>query len=239
MTALIAEWFWLFALIMFAARSLDARAEDSDIPRDVLKGIEAMKPLPVDGFQVVQSQGRLLLVSTNGHYVVTGRIMDLWNLIEVRSVADVERTERIPLAHLGLSARQLGGVSVGKSEPREAVTVFLDPASSQSQEILPRLRELGNAHRVDLVFVPALAQRAAVARALICHPEAVAPFFNNTRVPEPQPEGDACGVAELQRARVTVQLLGIHTLPFSIAPNGATLAGAPKEYAQFIASNQE
>jgi hypothetical protein len=238
-TALIPDWFWLFALALFAVTTLDANAADADIPRDVLKGIEAMKPLPADGFQVVQSQGRLLLVSTNGHYVVMGRILDLWNGIEVHAVADVERTERIPLAHLGLSARQLGGVSVGKSEQRESVTVFLDPGSSQSQQILPRLRELASTHRVDLVFVPALAERAAVARALICHPEAVAPFFNNTRLPEPQAEGDPCGVAELQRARVTVQLLGIHTLPFSIAPNGATLSGAPTEYAQFIASNQE
>ncbi len=56
----------------------------ADVPHDVLKGIEAMRRLPAEGFHIVESQGRLLLVSTNGHYVVSGgRILDLWNQIEI------------------------------------------------------------------------------------------------------------------------------------------------------------
>ncbi|MFL6600819.1 MAG: hypothetical protein ACJ8R9_05755 [Steroidobacteraceae bacterium] len=239
MRAPLIDWIWVLVLIWFASVTVTAAAADSDIPHDVLKGIEAMKPLPAEGFQVVQAQGRILLVSTNGHYVVTGRILDLWNSIEVRSVADVEKTERIPLSHLGLTARQLGGVSLGKSEVREAVTVFVDPGSPQSQELLPQLRELARSRRIDLVFVPAQPNRAALARAFICHPESATAFLETTRLPEPLPDGDGCGVGELQRARVTIQLLGVHTLPFSIAPNGATAAGAPKDYARFVATNQE
>src|ERR1700730_14878860 len=149
MRALLIDWVCVFVLIWLAAATMQAQAADSDIPHDVLKGIDAMRSLPAEGFQVVQSQGRILLVSTNGHYVVTGRIMDLWNSIEIHSVADVDKTERIPLAHLGLSAQSLGGLSVGKSEAREAVTVFMDPASRQSQELLQPLRDLAKQRRVD------------------------------------------------------------------------------------------
>jgi hypothetical protein len=239
MIMFLSERPWLLVLLLLALSALKVEATEPDIPRDVLKGIEAMKPLPVDGFQVIQSQGRIFLASTNGHYVVTGRIMDLWNGVEIHSVADVDRTERIPLSHLGLSARQLGGVSVGKNEAREAVTVFVDPASAQSQQLLPVLREISRSRRIDLVFIPALPERAGIARALICHPESASAFFESARLPQPPPDADTCGVAELQRARVTVQLLGVHTLPFSIAPNGATLVGTPKDYPRFIADNQE
>jgi thiol:disulfide interchange protein DsbC len=198
-----------------------------------------MKPLPADGFQIIQSQGRIFLVSGNGHYIVSGRVLDLWNGIEVRSVSDVEKTERIPLAHLGLSAHILGGTSVGRSEKREAVTVFLDPGSSQTQQLLPALRQLASERRVDLVFIPAQPSRAGLSRALICHPDWVPRFFNGTAALNPEPDAESCGIGELQRARVTAELLGIRTLPFSIAPNGATVVGAPKDYQRFVAQNQE
>jgi thiol:disulfide interchange protein DsbC len=229
----------LIVLLAGPWMSLVARAADPDIPTDVLKGIEAMKPLPAEGFEVIQSQGRLLLVSTNGHFVVSGRIFDLWNTIEVHSVADVDRTARIPLAHLGLTAQSLGGVSLGKSEAREAVTVFMDPGSPQSQQLLAPLRELARQRRVDLVFVPAQPARAGLSRAFICHPEMAKSFFESTRLPDPPADTDPCGTGELQRARVTAQLIGVRTLPFSIAPNGATVSGVPKNYAQFISANQE
>jgi hypothetical protein len=64
-------------------------------------------------------------------------------------------------------------------------------------------------------------------------------FFETTRLPDPMPGADPCGAGELQRAQVTIQLLGIRTLPLSIAPNGVSVAGAPQDYARFIAGNQE
>src|SRR5579884_2875490 len=92
--------FLVMASTIAASVAAMAQTPDVDIPADVLKSIEAMKPLPADQFQIVQSQGRIFLVSANGHYVVSGRVLDLWNGVEVRSVADIEKTERIPLAHL-------------------------------------------------------------------------------------------------------------------------------------------
>jgi len=230
-------------LLLAIAPVLLVRAADTagntEFPRDVLKGIDAMKRLPVEGFQIVESQGRLLLVSTNGHYVVTGgRILDLWNLVEVRSVADVTATERIPVARLGLEAKSLGGFSTGRGQG-SAVTVFLDPASADSRKILPELRTLAAARRVDVVFIPAQASRAGVSRALICDRAAAQAFFDEGRVPAALPDSERCGIEQLQRARITVQLLGIHGVPFSIAPNGVTASGIPQNYGAFVAANLE
>jgi thiol:disulfide interchange protein DsbC len=220
--------------------SADLPAAEADFPRDALKGIDAMRRLPADGFHVVESQGRLLLVSTNGHYVVTGgRILDLWNQVEVRSVADVDGTLRLPLARMGIDAKALGGLIAGQESAKQRVTAFLDPGSAESRKLLPLLRELAPNYRLDLIFVPAQPQRAGISRALICDRQAALAFFNEARAPAALPDSNSCGEKELERARVTVHLLGITSLPFTVSPNGATVAGIPKNYAAFVTANQE
>lgn len=215
-------------------------AVSAEVPRDVLKGIEAMRRLPADGFHIVESQGRLLLVSTNGHYVVSGgRILDLWNQIEVKSVADVEGTLRMPLARMGIDASGLGGVVVGQSDASHRVTAFIDPGSPESRKLLPNIRDLAKTYRLDVVFVPAQPARAGLSRALICDHQAALRFIANAQLPAPLPDSERCGQKELERARVTVQLLGITSLPFTVAPNGATVSGTPTDYAAFIATNLE
>jgi thiol:disulfide interchange protein DsbC len=213
---------------------------DEEFPRDVLKGIEAMRRLPAEGFHVVESQGRLLLVSTNGHYVVSGgRLLDLWNQLEVKRVSDLDRTLRLPLSRMGINAATLGGLVVNETGAQGRVTVFLDPGSPESRKLLPVLRTLSTSHRVELIFVPAQPARAGVSQALICNPSLATTFFEQGAVPEPQPEPSSCGREGLERARVTVQLLGIQTLPFTVAGNGVTSAGIAEHYADFVKTNQE
>lgn len=217
-----------------------AIAAEKDFPSDALKGIDAMRRLPADGFHLVESQGRLLLVSTNGHYVVTGgRVLDLWNQVEVKSVADVEGTLRMPLARMGIQADAFGGLVAGQPNSAQRVTAFLDPGSTESRKLLPLLRDLGKHYRIEVIFVPAQPQRAGTSRALICDPQAALAFYQESRVPSPLPDSNECGQKQLERARVTVQLLGITSLPFTVSPNGATVAGTPKNYTAFVTANLE
>ena len=205
----------------------------------VLQGIDAMRRLPEEGFHLIEAQGQLMLVSTNGHFVVTGgRLIDLWNDVEVTRVADLDRTQRLPLARMGIRAQELGGVSVGTLDAEKFATVFLDPASPETAKLLPQLRSLMTTYRLDVVFVPARAERATVSRALICDHEAASVFLSTGAKPEPPAAGDSCGLKELERARTTVHLLGIRTLPFTVAPNGSTVAGSPDQYSKFVAENQ-
>lgn len=217
-----------------------APERDPTISRDVLQGIDAMRKLPVEGFHVVETHGRLLLVSTNGHYVVSGgRILDLWNQVEIHSVADVDATLRLPLAHMGIKTSELGGAHIGAAESAQVVTVFLDPGSPETQRLLPELRSLSATYGVDVVFVPAKPSRADVSRALICDPAAAHTFLMEGRAPAPLAPGQKCGEQELARARVTVHLLGIEVLPYTVAGNGTPIVGHPKDYAALVAANRE
>lgn len=230
------------ALVMHVCVNQVAAAADPSgpAPRDVLKGIEAMRRLPAEGFHIVQSQGRLLVVSTNGHFAISGgRILDLWNNVEIRSVNDVEASTRLPLARLGIRAEALGGVSWGRKDKSQGATVFLDPGSAESRKFLPALRAAAAQHRIDVVFIPAQPARAGLSRALICDPAAAVAFLERATSPQPLASEQKCGIKELERARVTVELLGITTLPFSVAPNGATVSGATEDLSKWIAANGE
>lgn len=234
---------WSTCLLCASSLALGAggaSAQSPEFPRDVLSGIDAMRRLPVEGFHIVESQGRLLLVSTNGHYAVMGgRILDLWNSVEIRSVADVDQTLRIPLHRMGIEIDELGAVRVGQGPEDTAVTVFLDPASPETRKVLPKIQSLLGRYAFNVVFVPAQATRKNASRALICTPEAGRDFVRTGHHAAVAPEGDPCGATELQKNMVVVSLLGIDVLPFTIAPNGATQAGIPEQYEAFIAANLE
>ena len=234
---------WLTRLLFAATLAFltgRASAQSPEFPRDVLSGIDAMQRLPVDGFHIVESQGRLLLVSTNGHYAVMGgRILDLWNSVEIHSVSDVDQTLRIPLHRMGIKLDELGAVTVGQGAQEAAVTVFLDPASPETHRILPKIQSLLGRYAFNVVFVPAQATRKNASRALICAPEAGRDFVRTGHQATVVADGDPCGTAELQKNMVVVSLLGIDVLPFTIAPNGATQAGIPEQYDAFIAANLE
>jgi len=205
-------------------------AEHSLGSKELLQGIESMRRISADAWYLVQAQDRVMLVSVNGHYAATNlKLIDLWNQLEVKSIADLSASERIPLGRMGIKAKALGGVSVGPPAD-DPITVFLDPASPETQKLIPRLREIAQAKRVDLIFVPAQPSRAATTRALICNPQAAQNFLSGARLPEPPASDDRCGMGELEKARVTLQLLGIVTLPYTIAPNGLGIAGIPDNY---------
>lgn len=211
---------------------------DPALARQLLKGVDSMRRLPVDGFHLVEAQGHLLVVSTNGHYAITGgRILDLWNQLEIHKASDVDATLRLPLAKMGIKASELGGVSVGRSDAPEGVTVFLDPGSPQTRQILPELRSLAQRYRLDVVYVPAQPARVDLARALICNKQAGLAFFESGQVPQGLASSPSCGEKELERARITVHLLGIDVLPYTVAPDGSPVAGHPANYLAQVTAN--
>ena len=221
---------------LLALAAIPAFAEPAGFPSHVLNGIDALQKLPAEGFHVVESQGRTLLVSTNGHYVVLGgRILDLWNQVEIRRVADVPKTQRIPLNRLRLDLDDLGGVTIGDGPQ---VVVFLDPLSKETPRLLEEIRALQSAYQFRLVFMPARADRRRTSQARACSPADARRFIHTGETPKSIPGDPGCGKAPLQKTLVTASLLGIKSVPFTIAPNGATIQGHSANYRGFLEENR-
>lgn len=227
----------VIASVAWLCASAFVHAETSGFPADVVRGIDAMARLPVRGFSVVESQGRMLLMSDNGHYVIVGgRLLDMWNQTEVHSVSDVRKTERIPVRRMGLTADKFGGLTLGQG-PR--VMVWLDALGAETRAVLDQIGKLRDRFTFEVVWLPALPQRKDANRALICSKRAAEQYVR-TADPEPlrAPAGD-CGREELAKTLTTAAVLGIDRVPFSIAPNGQTLIGASRTFAEFLAQNLE
>ena len=210
-------------------------------PQGILDDIDAMATLPAQAFHVVESGGRTTLVSSNGHYaVVNGELWDMWNGFRIRSVADVQRSLAIPIQRLGIS-EALAGITLQTvaEPPGGRVTLFLDPAAPEGVSAVTAARRLLDRYAFRLVFVPAHQGRYAASQSLLCSQSAAQGFVISGQVARNTPPGQRCGLDAMHRNITLVQVLGIDTLPFTVAPNGMVLPGVPAAYGQFLADNEE
>ena len=211
-------------------------------PEGMLDDIDAMAQLPARAFHVVESNGRTVMVSSNGHYAVfNGELWDMWNGFRIRSVEDVERSKAIPLERLGLADSALEGITLqGVAEPPGGrVTVFLDPGAPEGADAVRAARALLARYSFRLVFVPAHEGRQPATQALLCTAAAARAFVLSGTVARQAPAEPRCGLEAMHRNLALVQVLGIDALPFTIAPNGVVLPGAATGYGAFLAANEE
>lgn len=229
--------YWLVgSLALVAAASVVAEEPDeAEMARQLLKGVDAMRRLPVDGFHLVEAQGHLLVVSNNGHYaIIGGRVLDLWNRLEIRKASDIDATLRLPLAKMGINPDEFGGITVGKTDSSQTITVFLDPGSPKSTDMLPELQALGKRYKLQVIYVPALPARTPISRALMCDKRAALSYFETGKIPTDLVSSPSCGERELDRARITVHLLGIDVLPYTVTADGTPISGHPKDYMNLV-----
>lgn len=216
-------------------------AQTNDWNNRMIQGIDAMQRLQVKRFSVVESQGRLFLISDNGQYVVPDvDLRDMWNGVRITSVADVKRSFAIPLDRMNIGDDDLGGIMIGKrvtGEPKP-VTLFIDPASPETQKILPAVRQFASTYPFRLVFVPARVERNRATEALLCSREAAQEFVRTGVVPDVGTQ-DRCGMDATRKNIMLVQVLNIDSLPFLLASNGRASAGVPENLADFLSENVE
>lgn len=88
--------------------------------------INAMKALPIDGFNMVEAGGETYFISRNGRFAFKGQLMDTWSKTPITRIEQVDSVmNRIPLADMKLNIDELGPVLVGKG--KTSVVVFVDP----------------------------------------------------------------------------------------------------------------
>lgn len=231
-----------FVLASLWAGSAAAQQALPGWPEGILEDIDGMVTLPARAFHVVESGGRTVMVSSNGHYaVLNGALWDMWNGFRIRSVEDVERSKAIPLARLGITDHALAGITLQSvaEPPGGRVTVFLDPAAQEGVDAIAAARGLLERYAFRLVFVPTHEGRYAATQGVLCVQTAAQAFVVSGRVARGAPPEPLCGLDAMHRNIALVQVLGIDALPFTVAPNGAVLPGVPSGYRAFLSKNEE
>ena len=198
--------------------------------------ISRMARLPAGGVQAVETtDGHLLFITDNGRYLFRGTVHDLWNGVELTSLAQAERLAgHIDLARLKLDPADLGAINDGIGRD---VVVFVDPDCEHCRALYADLPSLTHRYRFRLVPLPITAESQSLVLALHClastDPVAALKSLLEHDDQLPTPTG-TCGQGTAQRTLVTAQILGIRGTPFLIAPDGRLHQGRPDDLAAWL-----
>lgn len=211
-------------------------AQNFNFGQNTIGEIEAMAPLPSDGFNVIQAKGKLILVSKDGHYAIKGgRIFDAWNGLEVKTMADLEKSKRIPKKFRELPFEKMGVVSIGKKGAKE-ILVFLDPTTSKGKPIIDQLIGLSAKYLIRIMPIPARDEDAVETQRVIClSAKKQLLYLKGKKVELPEVKG--CDKGPLMRNVVTAMAIKVKKLPVVISTNGAKKEGE-FDVEEFISSNK-
>jgi thiol:disulfide interchange protein DsbC len=225
----------LLSMLVFSTAS--QAEENFSFGKGVVGDIEAMAPLPAEGFNLIQANGRLLLVSKDGHYAIKGgRILDAWHGFEIKTVGDLERSKRVPKKFRTLPWNQMGVITFGK-EKADEILAFLDPTTSKGQPIISQLVGLSSNYLIRIVPLPATDERAVTVERMLCLKSIDQMRYLKGEAVE-LPKRGSCDKGPLMRNVVTAMALRIKQLPRVVAPNGSAKSGA-FDIADFVNQNRK
>ena len=227
---------------------LAAPAAIADVRMDPLAGadIVEMITLPTSGLKAVQlGDGRMLLLTVEGRYVVAGRIYDTRLGREVDGFADLRRSIDTVGAELidRLDVDAMAPIRLGTGAHR--LLVFVDPLCPACHRLLGELRAFTADLTVLLLPVPADDRSGDLVARLHCagDPDLAARALFEAVDPEDawqrihrlaQLEDAACDRAPLVNRLAAAHLLDVRQVPFLIAADGRISRGAPPDLHAFL-----
>lgn len=230
-----------FLSVLMSASSMAQPAggvteKDAEMLKNVLKTqVDAAVKLPVQGMHMIEAGGKTLFVSDNGRIVIVGKIYDMWNNVELKGVGDVDKyAMKIDIGKLGVNLDELKPIVIGNGKLE--VVVFVDPNCPHCHKILQNAIRLKQ-YTFKFIPLPLLGPDSVEkVRKGLCHADKVAvskALVDNQW--EKIPVGEAnCGQLPAEKSIILARILGVTSIPFSIAPDGTIYQGVPKDYTAWL-----
>lgn len=172
-------------------------------------------------------------LSENGRYVFTGRIVDVWEAKEIRSIADIKATEgKINLKKMGFTPEKLNAFIVGLGNKQE-VNVFIDPLCEFCNALIKEARSIAASskeYQFNFIVVPALGNEShRLAKTFFCSSEStekkvdalISGKIENLKLKE------NCDMRHYDMTLYAATSAEVTGVPFLIHPGGTTTAGVP------------
>ena len=108
----------------------------------------------LNGVMVFETEAGLLAVTLDGRYTFTGSVYDNWHQEELASVGEIKRLkDNTPVKEMGIRFKDFNSVALGKGD--QQVSIFLDPISAKSPELLDSLDGFDEGKfQVNIIFLP-------------------------------------------------------------------------------------
>lgn len=193
-----------------------------------------------NGLIVGERGGKMHFLSSNGRYVFTGRMVDVWEQKEMRKVADIVATkDKINMKNMGFVPQNLNAFVIGAGNQKEA-TIFIDPLCDYCDKLIQEAKQIAGTsteYQFNFVVVPALGDRSNhLAKVFFCSEEPlgkkVDALLNKTLDSLPVPA--SCDSAKYDLTLMAATAIGVTGVPYLIHPDGTPTAGTPSNFKHWL-----
>lgn len=221
----------------------DAEEAMKKVQNDPKKAIEKIVTIPASKIRAIAAKdGSILYIVDNGHFVFAGKLLDIWQQKELTTIAEVEdAVNRVSLDALGYDLWEYAAYKIGTGEKR--AVIFVDPRCTWCHKLVDELyrdEAILKDYRFDIHVVPALGiESNDLAKKLYCQTETdpakrLKVMLDGEEAINKLPQNPKCDRTPHDRSLMMAQLVGIHSVPYLIAPDGRFSIGKPADLRAFL-----
>lgn len=187
-------------------------------------------------FRLVETQNGLVMMSTNGRYVLKGQLYDAWKKEEIESVDQLSlNNSQIPLREMSIDFSSLNSFLTG-NVMKPNVVIFVDPLCPACHQLLEQTESLNDEYSFTFVVVPALGDKSnELASKFYCATdknERVTAFKNSSLTNLTQQVD--CDKSGYTQTLMLAQIIGVNGVPMIIAPDQTIGRGVPDNLALWL-----
>lgn len=227
-------------LALTASLPAFAQATDPDAQRALSEMQKAVKNvMPIPGTELVAVQvapGKLVIMTPNKRFAVIGKVVDVFERKELKTLDDVAAARKVNFKRMGLNFNELTTVSVG-SGPKEVV-IFADPYCGHCTAVAEEAGTLLKDYTFKFVLLPMVNKDSGrVASSLACSDIGGAEFlrrvkahdYADLKTADPQ-----CAETKAMKSAIVANSFSVYGVPVIFAPNGEQMTGRPASLREYL-----
>lgn len=210
---------------------------DGNIP-----AIKKIVNLGVNNLRAVASEdGTILYIADTGRFVFTGRLLDVWQQKELKTIEEIENaTQRIYLDAMGYDKTSYASYRLGTGPKR--TVIFVDPHCGFCHGVIAEAKadpELLKEYTFVIHVIPILGDSSQTyVKKLWCSvgtdEEKLQALLDGDQAINALPAKAECDMNMQDRTVYFSKILRINGVPFIIAPDGRVSQGKPKDLKAFL-----
>lgn len=117
--------------------------------------VSTMSRLPIKSIQFVYTEdGESYAVSGDARFVFIGKIVDLWQQKELKTIADAINTKRVPLEKVGYDKNKLAVWDIGNKSIPVQGTIFVSHDCPYCKKLLKEIDDNLDDYHFEIVLTP-------------------------------------------------------------------------------------
>jgi thiol:disulfide interchange protein DsbC len=209
--------------IAVQASDLKSASLDADHVDQVLRSPKAVKPVPVDGFYMVETTEGVWLVSDDRRMVITDfKAVDLMSGKPIQTLSDLTYMTKIKWDKLGVDVDKMSVMNYGTGG--KIVTVFIDPRCPHCHRLMAQMPKLTADYTFKLVLLPILGPGSVTdAENIWCQKDRAkateAMVMSDIKALSVMTRPDDCDTSAFRESEKAAKALGLHGVPFIVTPS--------------------